>query len=97
MLPIVIALLEQVLAHFRHMTRPERDGVIHRRGGQHSTTGTAVLPPLVQEYPAEIIAIHVHPEERYGIPGRLLCHTELEYLPFTIRVEAFFLKQCPAV
>ena len=67
-------------------------------------TKKLMAPELVQECPAEIIAIHVHPEERYGIPGcppglsqppsGHPCWTEgvcrLDFLPasITIRVEA---------
>ena len=66
-------------------------------------TKKLMAPELVQECPAEIVAIHVHPEERYGIPGcppglsqpplGHPCWTEgicrLDYLPasITIRVE----------
>eukprot|EP00435_Cladocopium_sp_Y103_P038972 s119_g10.t1 len=67
-------------------------------------TKKLMAPELVQECPAEIIAIHVHPEERYGIPGSppglpqppeghpcwLEGTCRLDYLPaaITIRVEA---------
>lgn len=67
-------------------------------------TKKLMAPELVQECPAEIIAIHVHPEERYGIPGcppglqqppsGHPCWTEgvcrLDFLPasITLRVEA---------
>ena len=67
-------------------------------------TKKLMAPELVQECPAEIVAIQVHPEERYGIPGcppRLPqpppghpCWTEgvcrLDFLPasITLRVEA---------
>ena len=67
-------------------------------------TKKLMAPELVQECPAEIIAIQVHPEERYGIPGcppglpqppaGHPCWTEgvcrLDFLPasVTLRVEA---------
>ncbi len=67
-------------------------------------TKKLMAPELVQECPAEIVAIHVHPEERYGIPGcppgmpqppdGHSCWTEgvcrLDFLPgsVTLRVEA---------
>ena len=66
-------------------------------------TKKLMAPELVQECPAEIVAIHVHPDERCGIPGcppglsqpplGHPCWTEgicrLDYLPanITIRVE----------
>ena len=32
-------------------------------------TKKLMAPELVQECPAEVVAIHVHPQERYGVPG----------------------------
>ena len=67
-------------------------------------TKKLMAPELVQECPAEVVAIHVHPQERYGVPGcppglpqppaGHPCWTEgscrLDFLPacITIRVEA---------
>ena len=40
-------------------------------------TKKLIRPELVQECPAEVLAINVHPEERYGIPGCPACRSHL--------------------
>ena len=71
----VIALLEQVLAHFRHMTRSERDGVIEMLMANNESLGRSSSLAKLELQEDGILSGRLFAWRRHQPPE--LCHRAL--------------------